>query len=56
MGNKLIIIGAKGHGKVCGEIALKMKQWDDIVYLSDDATVTSCLGFEVVGQTDDAPR
>lgn len=56
MASKLIIIGAKGHGKVCGDIALKMKQWHDIFYLSDDATVTSCLGCEVIGKTDDAPR
>ena len=29
MKNKLMIIGASGHGKVVVDIAIKMKKWKD---------------------------
>lgn len=31
-----LIIGASGHGKVCADIAEKMKQWDEIVFADDN--------------------
>lgn len=32
---KLLIIGASGHGKVCADIAEKMRRWDEIVFADD---------------------
>ncbi len=46
--NKLIIIGASGHGKVCADIGQKMK-YKDITFLDDDKKITSCSGYDVVG-------
>ncbi len=34
-GNRLIIIGASGHGKVIADIAVK-NGYEDIVFLDDD--------------------
>ena len=36
MKNKLLIIGASGHGKVVADIALKMNKWKSIAFLDDD--------------------
>ena len=36
MKNKLLIIGASGHGKVVADIALKMNKWNAIEFLDDD--------------------
>lgn len=33
---KLLIIGAGGHGRVCADIAEKMKCWDNIVFADDN--------------------
>lgn len=48
--NKLIIIGASGHGKVIADIAVKAG-YEDIVFLDDDAKTDYCAGFSVVGRT-----
>lgn len=48
--NKLIIIGASGHGKVIADIAVK-NGYKDIVFLDDDEKIDSCAGFLVVGKT-----
>ncbi|KAA0565840.1 acetyltransferase [Bacillus sp. CH30_1T] len=53
MKNKLMIIGASGHGKVVADIALKMNKWSNIVFLDDDQNVDSSMGIEVIGTTDD---
>ena len=52
--NRLIIIGASGHGKVVADIA-KRNGYDSIVFLDDDENVKECAGFPVVGKTDEAP-
>ena len=36
MKNKLLIIGANGHGKVVADVALKMNRWKTIEFLDDD--------------------
>lgn len=51
--DSLIIIGASGHGKVIADIAIKMNQWKSIAFLDDNEEVKSCLGFEVIGKTND---
>lgn len=56
MHNKLIIIGASGHGKVCADIALKLQKYDEILFLDDDENIKECKGFPVVGKSTDAEQ
>lgn len=46
---KLIIIGASGHGKVVADIAIKMNKWQSIVFLDDNESTKECLGLDVIG-------
>lgn len=52
--NRLIIIGASGHGKVVADIALKIG-YTDIVFLDDNESISECAGFQVIGKTSEAP-
>lgn len=52
--NKLVIVGASGHGKVIADIAEKVG-YTDIVFLDDNSTVKSCGDLMVVGKCNDAP-
>lgn len=54
MKNKLIIIGASGHGKVVADIAIKMNKWQSIAFLDDDESIKTSMGLEVIGKTADA--
>lgn len=54
MKDKLIIIGASGHGKVVADIAIKMNKWKSIEFLDDDDSIKICLGLKVIGKTADA--
>jgi sugar O-acyltransferase, sialic acid O-acetyltransferase NeuD family len=54
MNKDLIIIGASGHGKVIADIATKMERWDNILFLDDDDSINSCMGFKVIGKSNDA--
>ncbi len=56
MKNKLIIIGASGHGKVVADIAIKMNKWQDIAFLDDDVSFKTSMGLEVIGKTVDASK
>lgn len=51
--NKLVIIGASGHGKVVADIAVK-NGYEDIVFLDDDENIKECAGYPVVGKTCEA--
>lgn len=51
--NRLIIIGASGHGKVVADIAL-LNGYEDIVFLDDDESIKRCAGFPVIGKTSGA--
>lgn len=53
MKNKLLIIGASGHGKVVADIALKMNRWQSVAFLDDDENIKSSMGLEVIGTSDD---
>jgi sugar O-acyltransferase (sialic acid O-acetyltransferase NeuD family) len=53
MKNKLLIIGASGHGKVVADIALKMNQWQNVAFLDDDKSIKTSMGLEVIGTSDD---
>jgi len=46
----LLIIGASGHGKVCADIAEKMKQWDEIVFADDNPPAS--FPYPVIGTSD----
>ena len=49
--NKLIIIGAGGHGKVAADNALK-NGYTDICFVDDHST-GECMGFPIVGTSTD---
>ena len=48
MNNRMVIIGAGGHGKVIADIALK-NGYSNISFV-DDRTIDDCMGFPVVGK------
>ena len=52
--NKLIIIGAGGHGKVVADNALK-NGYTDICFVDDHST-GECMGFPIVGTSADIPN
>lgn len=54
MKDKLLIIGASGHGKVVADIALKMNKWSTISFLDDDENIKISMGLEVIGRSADA--
>jgi len=54
MKDRLLIIGASGHGKVVADIAIKMKKWKKINFLDDNESIKKCLGIEVIGKSIDA--
>lgn len=53
--NKLLIIGASGHGKVIADIALKMNQWDEIAFLDDDESKKEVMGLDIIDTLDAIP-
>jgi sugar O-acyltransferase (sialic acid O-acetyltransferase NeuD family) len=53
MNNKLLIIGASGHGKVVADIALKMNRWKYVGFLDDNETIKSSMGLDVLGKSSD---
>lgn len=46
--NRLIIIGASGHGKVVADIAV-LNGYTDIVFLDNDPAKKACAGYPVLG-------
>ena len=46
--NKLIIIGASGHGKVVADIAKKCG-YTNIVFLDNNSGIKNCAGYPVLG-------
>ena len=52
--NRLIIIGASGHGKVVADIAA-LNGYKDIVFLDDDESIRECAGYPVIGKSTEAP-
>ena len=51
--DRLIIIGASGHGKVIADIAVR-SGYREIVFLDDNEDLKECAGFPVVGKTGEA--
>jgi sugar O-acyltransferase (sialic acid O-acetyltransferase NeuD family) len=56
MKNKLLIIGAGGHGKVVADIALKLNRWKSISFLDDSENIKSALGLKVIGKSRDVVK
>lgn len=56
MKNKLLIVGASGHGKVVADIALKMNKWESISFLDDNKNLKSSMGIDVIGTTKDVHK
>ncbi|MFJ7974834.1 acetyltransferase [Peribacillus sp. NPDC096379] len=52
MKNKILIIGASGHGKVVADIAIKMKKWESVAFLDDNRSIKISMGIEVIGTSD----
>ncbi len=48
MMNRLIIIGASGHGKVVADIAV-LNGYKEIVFLDNNPAISECAGFRVIG-------
>ncbi len=46
--NRLIIIGASGHGKVVADIA-ELNGYTDIVFLDNNPEIKNCAGYPVLG-------
>ena len=53
--NRLIIIGASGHGKVVADIA-RLCGYIDIVFLDNNQNLKTCAGYQVLGPDDMAHR
>ena len=53
--NRLIIIGASGHGKVVADIAV-LNGYRDIIFLDDAESVKNCAEWPVVGKSNEAPE
>lgn len=54
MKNKLLIIGASGHGKVVADIAMKLNKWQTIAFLDDNKDIESSMGIPVIGTSNEA--
>lgn len=54
MKNKLLILGAGGHGKVVADIALKMNKWNNIYFLDDDESISEAISIKRVGKLEDS--
>jgi len=54
MKDKLLIIGASGHGKVIADMARQINHWKDISFADDALAGQSVMGFKVIGITEDA--
>lgn len=54
MKDRLLIIGASGHGKIVADIAIKMKRWETILFLDDDESLKSVMGIKIIGRSSDA--
>lgn len=51
--NKLLIIGASGHGRVVADISFKLNKWEQIAFLDDDEAIKSSIGINVIGKSGD---
>ena len=54
MTDKLVIIGAGGHGQALADLAESLSEWSEIVFVDDCyPSKTEALGFQIVGKVAD---
>ena len=53
MKDRILIIGASGHGKVVVDVAINMKKWQTIAFLDDNDGLESSMGIRVIGKSVD---
>lgn len=53
MNEQLVIIGAKGHGKVVADIARDIGRYKTIVFLDDDTAIKESMGIPVAGKSEE---
>lgn len=53
MENRLIIIGASGHGKSVADAAIKENRWKEVVFFDDNEAIKSSMGLKVMGRSKD---
>lgn len=53
MYKRLIIIGARGHGKVVADIAKCLGEYEEIAFLDDDNDLKESAGIPVIGKSTD---
>lgn len=53
MCERLVIIGARGHGKVVADIAGCLGKYRDIAFLDDDVALQETMGIPVIGKSTD---
>ncbi len=56
MKDRLLIIGASGHGKVVADVALKMNKWPTIAFLDDNEDLKESMGMQVIGKSTDVNK
>ena len=56
MKDRLLIIGASGHGKVVADVALKMNKWPTIAFLDDNEDLKESMGMQVIGKSADVNK
>ncbi|MBR2992912.1 MAG: acetyltransferase [Clostridiales bacterium] len=49
--NRLVIVGASGHGKVVADIAC-LVGYEEIVFLDNNPELKDCLGYPVIGSNE----
>ena len=54
--DKLLILGAGGHGRVIADIALRRREYRHIAFLDDDESILPFEGIEVIGPIESASR
>lgn len=47
---RLVIIGASGHGKVVADIALSLGRYREVLFLDDSDEQQQCMGIPILGQ------
>ena len=53
--DRLVIIGASGHGKVIADIA-KKNGYTEIVFLDDNRSICECAGYPVIGKSTEVEK
>lgn len=51
--DRLLILGAGGHGKVIADVAKKMNCWTEIAFLEDNPAKAEGLPYEIIGRVEE---